>query len=132
MLAPGSLIVTVATRREPIQRRITLGAFVLLAAALIACNREEEASELAAGSVPGTDVPMFRGNPAHTSVQPGADPEGATSVRRRVDTDGAVFSSPAVVDGVVYVGSWDGSVDAVDAESGRQMAAAPGSDRARR
>ena len=34
------------------------------------------------------------------------------------DTDNSVFSSPAVVDGVVYVGSRDGYVYALDTRTG--------------
>src|SRR3954471_23726162 len=34
-------------------------------------------------------------------------------------TEDAVTASPAVVDGVVYVGSWDGYFYALDAASGR-------------
>ena len=52
---------------------------------------------------------MFRGNPAHTGEHPGPGPEGAPALRRRFDMGEIdTNSSPAVVDGVVYVGSFDG------------------------
>jgi eukaryotic-like serine/threonine-protein kinase len=34
---------------------------------------------------------------------------------------GAISSSPAVVNGVVYIGSWDGNVYALDARTGTKL-----------
>ena len=112
--------------RELIQRRITLGAVVLLAAALIACNGEEDANEVAAGSVAGIDIPMFRGGPARTGEHPGPGPEGSPAVLWRFKTEGPIFASPAVVDGVVYVGVRQGGDErdhhlyAIDAGTGEE------------
>ena len=84
-------------------RRIVLMAIVLLAG-------------LAPVAIPGSaqdagDVPMLRGNPARTGEMPGPGPEGAELLWTFASTSGdslhAVESSPAVVDGVVYVGSYD-------------------------
>jgi hypothetical protein len=70
----------------------------------------------------GTDVPMFRGNPAHTGEMPGPgpDPDRPIAERWSFTAGGPVNGSPAVVDGVVYVGSLDGDVYAIDAASGEQ------------
>jgi len=35
--------------------------------------------------------------------------------------EGAIYSSPAVANNVVYVGSWDGSLYALDARSGTKF-----------
>ena len=53
-------------------------------------------------------------------VTPESTPVGHPSDERLwlYDTDSSVFSSPAVVDGVVYVGSRDGYVYALDALTG--------------
>ena len=63
----------------------------------------------AAGTPPATDggdVPMFRGDPAHTGVHPGPEPDGELGVRWRFDPEGMIrYSSPAVVDGTVFVGT---------------------------
>jgi outer membrane protein assembly factor BamB len=68
------------------------------------------------------DVSMFRGNPAHTGEMagPGPDPD-LPVVERWSFTAGRSVSTPAVVDGVVYVGSQDGNLYALDAASGTQL-----------
>jgi outer membrane protein assembly factor BamB len=53
-----------------------------------------------------SDSSMFRGGPAHTGEMPGPGPEGSPVVKwkyKAVDS-GRVESSPAIVDGVLYVG----------------------------
>ena len=66
---------------------------------------------LAPAALPGSaqdtgDVPMFRGNPARTGEMPGPGPEGEISVLWQWSGDEGdwVESSPAVVNGIVYVG----------------------------
>jgi outer membrane protein assembly factor BamB len=54
------------------------------------------------------DVFMFRGNPGHTGEMPGPDPEGQIGELWRVETGQEIWSSPAVVDGVVYIGTGGG------------------------
>ncbi len=46
---------------------------------------------------------------------------GQLSLLWRFDTAGIIVASPAVVDGVVYVGSWDGFLYALDAATGQQI-----------
>ena len=65
-------------------------------------------------------MPMFRGDPAHTGVNPGPGFESSPRLLWRFQTGGNVDSSPAVVDGVVYIGSGDEYVYALDAATGKQ------------
>lgn len=62
----------------------------------------------------------FRGGPAHAGVYDGPAPTSIDRVRWRVRTEGLVIGSPAVANGVVYVGSTDGRLYALDAATGRQ------------
>lgn len=64
------------------------------------------------------DASMFRGDLAHTGVYSATGVPKLAGVRWKFHTDGAVISSPAVVNGVVYFGSTDSNLYAVDATSG--------------
>jgi len=75
---------------------------------------------LVAGSTLAAEPAMFRGDATHSGTYLAAGAPVLHGVRWRFKTGGAVVSSPAVVDGVVYVGSNDGHVYAVDAASGTQ------------
>ncbi len=68
----------------------------------------------------GQDVAMFRGNPQHTGVYDAAGVPQFSRVKWKFQTGGKVISSPAVADGMAFVGSTDGNVYAVDLESGAQ------------
>lgn len=66
---------------------------------------------------------MYGANPQRTFAAACASPIDSTSVTRLApawvfDTPKPVTASPAVVDGVVYVGAWDGVMYALDAVSG--------------
>ena len=61
---------------------------------------------------------MFRGNLQHTGVYSAAGVPKFNAIKWKFHTGGRVVSSPAVVDGVVYVGSTDGNFYATDAASG--------------
>jgi outer membrane protein assembly factor BamB len=68
---------------------------------------------------------MFRGNPAQTSgggVLP-AGPAGPTNMelKWKFNTGGAVGSSATIVNGVVYVGSGDKNIYAIDANTGSKI-----------
>jgi outer membrane protein assembly factor BamB len=65
-----------------------------------------------------TQAPMFRGNPSHTGVYDSSATGEFGGLRWRFATGGPVRSSPAVAGGVVYVGSSDGNLYAVDARTG--------------
>ncbi|HET8522457.1 MAG TPA: PQQ-binding-like beta-propeller repeat protein [Thermomicrobiales bacterium] len=70
----------------------------------------------AGGSVP--DVPMFQGNPQRTGDLPGPGPARAPVVLWSFPTGDNILGAPAVVDGVLYIGSADGSLYAIDAVTG--------------
>lgn len=61
---------------------------------------------------------MFRGNLSHTGVYEGVGVPKFNAVKWKFQTSGRVISSPAVSGGVAYVGSTDGNLYAVDADSG--------------
>ena len=63
---------------------------------------------------------MFRGDAARTGVAASAAPRTPPRVKWTFPTGDRVVSSPVLHDGVVYVGSDDGHVYAIDAASGRQ------------
>src|SRR5260370_22305777 len=62
----------------------------------------------------------FHGNLAHTGVYESPGPTQPPRVQWAFKTDGPVIGSPAVANGVVFFGSSDGKIYAVDEESGRQ------------
>ena len=66
------------------------------------------------------NVPMLGANPARTGAHPGPGPTGQPRVRWRYRTSGEVVAAPAVVDGVVYAGSMDGPLYALDADTGAE------------
>ena len=63
---------------------------------------------------------MFRRNAQHTGdyspVAGSSTPNG--QLKWSYATEGAVFSRIAVANGIVYVGSWDGNVYALNARTG--------------
>ena len=75
------------------------------------------ASNISALAVPG-DWPMFLRDPIHSAsaLDAPTTPEGR--LRWRFDTDAPLFSSPAVVDGRLYLGSGDNRIVALDADNG--------------
>jgi eukaryotic-like serine/threonine-protein kinase len=63
---------------------------------------------------------MFRGDPAHSGVYPGPGPRVLGSVKWRFATGDQIVSSPVWAEGVLYFGSDDNNLYAVDAETGHQ------------
>ena len=63
---------------------------------------------------------MFRGNLSHTGVYAGDAPRQFHGVKWAFKTDGWVLSSPAIANGIVYVGSDDKQLYAIDAASGAE------------
>jgi outer membrane protein assembly factor BamB len=61
---------------------------------------------------------MFRGNLQHAGVYDDPGVAELHGVKWKLKTNGGIYSSPAVADGVVFVGSNDGRLYAVDADSG--------------
>jgi len=69
-------------------------------------------------SISAQDAPMFRGDLQHTGVYGGSGVPKQTEIKWKFHTGGRVISSPAVVNGVAYVGSTDGNLYAIDAGTG--------------
>jgi outer membrane protein assembly factor BamB len=66
------------------------------------------------------DWPMFRHDQARTgSTGDGVSPDG--TLKWTFTTGGPIHSSPAVVNGVVYFGSRDGYLYALDANTGKEL-----------
>ena len=61
---------------------------------------------------------MFRGNPQHTGVYGSKAVSELHGVKWKFKTQGRIFSSPAISGGVVYIGSEDHHLYAIDARSG--------------
>jgi outer membrane protein assembly factor BamB len=66
------------------------------------------------------DAPMFRNDLAHSGIYAAAGVPRLSGVQWTFHTHGEVFSSPAIVAGVVFIGSNDGSLYAIDQETGLQ------------
>ena len=64
------------------------------------------------------DWAMFQADPSHSGAGTGNSVLNPTLLWEKNDSVG---SSPAVVDGIVYVGSFDGYVYALNAASGTQL-----------
>ena len=62
----------------------------------------------------------FHGNLAHTGVYDSSGPAKFTGVKWTFKTNGPVVSSPAIAGGLVFIGSLDGSLYAIDQETGQQ------------
>ncbi len=61
---------------------------------------------------------MFRANPEHTGVYDAVGVPHFSKVKWKFHTDGSVISSPAIVNGTLYVGSTDHNLYAIDLEAG--------------
>ncbi|NEU58171.1 PQQ-binding-like beta-propeller repeat protein [Halorussus sp. MSC15.2] len=64
---------------------------------------------------------MFGGDTRNSSATAQPGPTGDLSLRWTLETGGEVWSSPAVADGTVFVGSDDGRAYAVDATTGDEL-----------
>jgi outer membrane protein assembly factor BamB len=64
------------------------------------------------------DSPMFRADAAHSGIYNAAGVPSFTKVKWQFHTGGRVYSSPAIVKGVVYFGSTDHYLYAVDQQTG--------------
>src|SRR5437762_9357927 len=88
----------------------TRGFFALVGAALLLGESRER-------TAPPAPETMFRGGPAHHGVYKGGGPT-LLGLAWRAPTEGDVVSSPAIANGVVYVGSGDGGLYALDLATG--------------
>jgi eukaryotic-like serine/threonine-protein kinase len=64
---------------------------------------------------------MFRGDAAHSGIYAGAAPRQLHGVKWRFATGDRIISSPVFSGGVIFFGSDDNNVYAVDSASGRQI-----------
>jgi outer membrane protein assembly factor BamB len=72
-------------------------------------------------TVPGAMAQTtFHGNIARTGVYELPGPIQLNSVKWAFKTGGPIVSSPAITDGVVFIGSSDGGLYAIDQETGQQ------------
>ena len=71
-------------------------------------------------AIEAQNAAMFRSDPAHNGTYD-SPPPALHAVKWRFHTKGMIFSSPAVLDGVVYVGSGDGNLYAIRAADGSQV-----------
>ena len=67
-----------------------------------------------------TAVAMFRGNASHTGVYETVGVDNLGGILWTFETSGPVRSSPAVSGGLVFVGGTDGSLYALDRETGME------------
>ena len=72
-------------------------------------------------AVPGAMAQStFHGNVARTGVYDSPGPKTFTGVKWTFKTGGPIVASPAVAEGVVYIGSMDGYLYAVDQSTGKE------------
>jgi outer membrane protein assembly factor BamB len=72
-------------------------------------------------STPGADVLAYRGDAARSGNMPGPGPDGTPAIRWTFQAGAPIGSQVVVVGKVVYVVSTDGTVHAVDLDTGRQQ-----------
>lgn len=63
---------------------------------------------------------MFRGDLAHSGIYASTGVPKLNGIKWTFHTHGEVISSPAIVDGIVYIGSNDGNLYAIDQHTGSQ------------
>jgi eukaryotic-like serine/threonine-protein kinase len=66
------------------------------------------------------DLAMFRGNPQHSGVYDSMPVPSFNRVKWKFHTRGQVISSPAIAEGIAYVGSTDGNLYALDVGTGTE------------
>jgi outer membrane protein assembly factor BamB len=94
---------------------IVLVAILMLSGRGVAATTAATATATTSEAAP---VKLFRGDAARTGQLDDPGPKGNPVVQWTFKTGGAVESSPAMVDGTVYVGSDDATLNAIDAASG--------------
>ncbi len=104
------------------------GAALLAMAMLITLAGLSVAAQVpvAFAAEPTGSWPQFRGDPSHSGDNPNEQTIGSANVGTlsrywRFDADEFVWSSPAVADGVVFVGSYDGILYALNASTGAKI-----------
>ncbi len=70
---------------------------------------------------PGDNWPLFRGNPQGTGVSDAKLPDDPQVIWKRTFENGGFESTPIIVDGVVYVGCYDGNFYALRLDTGETI-----------
>jgi outer membrane protein assembly factor BamB len=99
------------------RRKSLLALLLVCACALFSCGNRPVTRDASAAD---TSTAMFRGGAAHAGVYKSSDASEYGGLQWRVQTGGAVRSSPTLSGGVMYVGSSDGFLYALDAQSGAE------------
>jgi len=74
----------------------------------------------ALAAAPALAQATFHGNVARTGAYATPGPAQFGGVKWAFETGGAIVASPAIADGVVYIGSLDGHLHAIDQETGQE------------
>src|SRR5215217_3695911 len=104
-----------------VSRMVIVTIIVLMSLGVGSPHRGALAQEATPASAAATaDWPMFRGNPARTGSVQAIGPQGSPTELWRFQAAGGIASTPAVVDGVVYVGCDCDTLYALDAATGEE------------
>lgn len=98
----------------PCCSRLRVSSLVCLAILLLTAVSAAEKPTDAKG-----DWPLFRGNPQQTGIAESALPD-KLKLRWKFTTGDSIETAPAIVDGVVYVGSLDQHLYAIDLKTGQE------------
>jgi glucose dehydrogenase len=102
-----------ATTTQP----VSVTQAVTTATQAVTTTKQAVTTNKAAGE---TLAAMFRANPERTGAYPSGGPSELHGLVWKFETGDVVWSSPAITDGVVYVGSDDHYLYAVDIQSGQE------------
>ncbi len=75
---------------------------------------------MAVGLACASEGQVFQGNPQHTGLSSAAGPTQFNRVKWQFKTDGRVFSSPIIANGLLYIGSADSRLYALEAATGKE------------
>ncbi len=64
---------------------------------------------------------IFHGCEKHCGIYPSANNIGFSTLKWKFKTHGKIFSSPAVYNGIVYIGSEDKNLYAIDVSTGKEL-----------
>jgi len=126
---------TISIRKDKIMKPIkTLKLISMLVFIFLnACSSavpvtSQEAVSIVSSPVPVTAIPswsdalpMFRGSPDHVGVYNAPSIYKLDGVKWKFNVASAITTSPALADGLLYFGSQDGNIYALNSESGKKM-----------